>query len=120
MKMIFAVLRKERMANRVRLINADALMKSMYHRAFETDGDTMWQSGCWVRYRAIEQAVKEQPTVDAHPVRHGHWIHDGLDIPHGVDWMHCSECGKRDKYCPAAMTNYCPNCGARMDGENDD
>lgn len=61
--------------------------------------------------------VDKQPSADVQPVRHGHWIHDGLDIPHGVDWMHCSECGKRDKYCPATMTNYCPNCGARMDGE---
>ena len=47
----------------MRPIDADALMKAMYHRAFETDGDTMWQSGCWVRYRAIEQIVKDQPTV---------------------------------------------------------
>jgi len=61
--------------------------------------------------------VDKQPSADVQPVRHGHWIHDGLDIPHGVDWMHCSECGKRDKYCPTTMTNYCPNCGARMDGE---
>ena len=50
-----------------RLIDADSLMEAMYHRAFETDGDTMWQSGCWVRYRAIEQVVNEQPTVDAQP-----------------------------------------------------
>ena len=47
-----------------RLIDADELMKAMYHRAFETDGDTMWQSGCWVRYRAIEQVVKEMPTIE--------------------------------------------------------
>lgn len=51
----------------MRLIDADKLMKAMYHRAFETDGDTMWQSGCWVRYRAIEQVVKEQPTVKTEP-----------------------------------------------------
>lgn len=49
----------------MRLIDADALMKAMYHRAFETDGDTMWQSGCWVRYRAIEQVIREQLSVDA-------------------------------------------------------
>jgi hypothetical protein len=49
--------------------------------------------------------------------QHGKWIHDGYDFPHGVDWMHCSECGKRDVYCPATRTNFCPNCGARMDGE---
>ena len=47
------------------LIDRQAFMKAMYHRAFETDGDTMWQSGCWVRYRAIEQVVKEQQSVDA-------------------------------------------------------
>lgn len=51
----------------MRLIDADALMKDMYNRAFETDGDTMWQSGCWVRYRAIEQTVKAQPTVAPSP-----------------------------------------------------
>ena len=46
-----------------RLIDADALHDEMYHRAFETDGDTMWQSGCWVRYRAIEQTHDNAPTV---------------------------------------------------------
>ena len=45
------------------LIDADKLHKAMYHRAFETDGDTMWQSGCWVRYRAIEQVQDSQPTI---------------------------------------------------------
>ena len=45
-------------------IYVDALMRAMYHRAFETDGDTMWQSGCWVRYRAIEQVVKAQPVIE--------------------------------------------------------
>lgn len=46
-----------------RLIDADKLHKATYHRAFETDGDTMWQSGCWVRYRAIEQVQDSQPTI---------------------------------------------------------
>lgn len=62
-----------------------------------------------------EDILHDVPSEDVQPVRHGHWIHDGLDTPHGVDWMHCSECGNRDVYCPAAMTDYCPNCGARMD-----
>lgn len=46
-----------------RLVDADKLHDAMYHRAFETDGDTMWQSGCWVRYRAIEQTMDAAPTV---------------------------------------------------------
>ena len=48
----------------------------------------------------------------------GKWIHDGCDIPHGVDWMHCSVCGRREPHVPAAMTNYCPYCGADMRGES--
>lgn len=56
-----------------RAIDADALMKALYHRAFETDEDTMWQSGCWVRYRAIEQTVKEQPTIEPERKK-GRWV----------------------------------------------
>ena len=47
----------------------------------------------------------------------GRWIHDGYDNPHGVDWMHCSVCGRREPHVPAAMTNFCPSCGADMRGK---
>ena len=73
----------------MRLIDADALMKAMYHRAFETDGDTMWQSGCWVRYRAIEQVIKEQPTIE--PERKtGEWI------PNSPVTMKCDRFGDKE------------------------
>lgn len=66
-------------------------------------------------YRALSNAIV---ALKLKPGRKkGKWIHDGYDIPHGVDWMHCSACGRRDVYCPAAKTNYCPDCGAKMDGE---
>ena len=56
------------------------------------------------------------PTVDAVEVMHGRWIHDGQKLRGGVDWWHCSECGR-----PASGVdikfNYCPNCGAKMDGD---
>lgn len=58
-------------------------------------------------------AVANAPTIEPERKR-GEWIHDGYDFPHGVDWMHCSVCGKRDVYCPASLTNYCPNCGSQM------
>lgn len=70
-------------------------------------------------YCNILGVLGAEPTVDAVPVRHGRWIHDGYDNPHGVDWMHCSECGSRDVFCPAAMTSFCPNCGARMDADTE-
>lgn len=62
--------------------------------------------------------VDAQTAADVAPVVHGRWIHDGRRIKSGIDWCHCSECGKSDNFC--ARTNYCPNCGAKMDGGDND
>ena len=51
--------------------------------------------------------IKDPPTIEAEPVRHGRWI------PHRIaSSSMCSECKK----CAAFETPYCPHCGARMDG----
>lgn len=102
-----------------RAIDADALMKAMYHRAFETDGDTMWQSGCWVRYRAIEQTVKEQPTIE--PKRKtGKW--ETVEDWDGDEHYRCSECGAEFVLIDGTPENndyyFCPHCGARMTEED--
>ena len=65
-------------------------------------------------YDMVSMLLPEQPQQIK-----GRWIHDGYDIPHGVDWMHCSICGRREPYVPAAMTNFCPDCGAWMSGESE-
>lgn len=104
----------------MRMIDADALMEAMYHRAFETDGDTMWQSGCWVRYRAIEQTVKEQPTIKPERKK-GKWN----VYYHGVDEKYtysCNQCGYGAPYglyggeYSQKKWAFCPNCGADMRG----
>ena len=47
-----------------RLIDADELERFMYHHAFELDSaDQQWDSGCWVRYRLFENAMKAMPTI---------------------------------------------------------
>lgn len=65
----------------------------------------------------MKDTLESAPTVDAEPVRHGHWIGD-----------FCSECGKDalcdcDKYeiYGTIHSDYCPHCGAKMDevGRND-
>lgn len=64
------------------------------------------------------------PTIDAEPVRHGTWVEtvERVDALGGywIDVKHteCSEChvwALRDCYGQTAKSNYCPNCGARMD-----
>ena len=62
--------------------------------------------------RLIRHALTAAPAADVAPVVHGRWVHDGCRIENGIDWCHCSECGKSDNFC--ARTNYCPKCGAKM------
>ena len=72
--------------------------------------------------QSMLEAIDSAPTVDAAPVRHGHWIigvnNDDFDIK-------CSKCKWTDTFEVAGIAaveriakamHYCPNCGARMDG----
>ncbi len=52
--------------------------------------------------------IKGLPTIDAVPVKHGEWIYDEK-----ASWKY--ECPFCECYFPADW-NYCPNCGAKMDG----
>lgn len=60
----------------------------------------------------VNEAIKKAPTIDALPVRHGHWIQATEDFRNQVFWWNCSECG----FSVSSKYNYCPGCGIRMDG----
>lgn len=51
------------------------------------------------------------PWADVAPVVHGKWKAEGLDN------CYCSRCVKTYIGFFASSWNYCPNCGAKMDGE---
>lgn len=55
--------------------------------------------------------IMKQPAVDAVPVVHGRW----MDREYS-DQKECSECGE---IC-CCQGDYCMNCGAKMDGGEDD
>ena len=60
-------------------------------------------------------SIWKAPSADVAPVRHGRWIDKG-------EYAVCMECGGRsgtqyDGVEPIPlMTQFCPNCGAIMDG----
>lgn len=61
--------------------------------------------------------VDMAPAVDAEPVRHGKWGEPVIVGYDGVNviWARpCSACGYENRYYG---THYCPNCGAKMDGD---
>ena len=64
---------------------------------------------------SLAAAISQTPSADVAPVRHGRWI----PVPHTGDCCYtCSECGfERDAYL-LDVGNYCPNCGARMNKED--
>ena len=63
--------------------------------------------------------LREAPTIDVAQVQHGRW-----EKQRGL--YSCSECGKTCPYDVQAdvieywACSYCPNCGAKMDGGNND
>ena len=54
--------------------------------------------------------LRVAPAADVAPVVHAQWIEDGSGI------IICPEC-KRGYNLIAKFTNYCPACGAKMDGK---
>lgn len=68
-------------------------------------------------------AVHDFPTVDAEPVRHGRWIPIEYDsyadgAPLWNKWE-CSECYHEHNGEEDTLTDFCPDCGARMDGDGE-
>lgn len=61
---------------------------------------------------AVLESIDVQPTIEAAPVVHGRWI---LNVNIGYD---CSRCGRNNPGFNC-KSHYCPNCGAKMDGEKD-
>ena len=92
-----------------RLIDADAFMKEIRKwLGNETD------------FRSLQEVIAGMPTIDH--VKHGKWIYKPTSDHDG--YIGCSNCDVHIPSCKIFQRNeytntskYCPNCGARMDGE---
>ena len=68
--------------------------------------------------------IREMPAADVAEVVHGEWLRSDDDW-NSLTTIQCSRCG--EEWCfetddDVSLLNYkhCPNCGAKMDGGNDD
>ena len=61
--------------------------------------------------------LNQFPSADVAPVRHGCWV----SVPHKLARV-CSVCNHDEPYkfadIDADVYDYCPSCGAKMDGGN--
>lgn len=91
-----------------RLIDADALMTEL--------NDTKY---AWQTYDEVEGALRNIPTIEAEPVRHGYW--ENANGRPKTYIRKCSVCGKEAYFCGRGCSyKFFPNCGAMMDGESDE
>ena len=66
--------------------------------------------------------IRYMPAADVAPVRHGRWVETRItryngDKPYTQFAHSCSQCKYLNKKKKGWHTNYCPNCGAKMDLE---
>ena len=68
----------------------------------------------------VVSAISDEiPAVDAEPVRHGKWLKPSRMLPPEYrDNKRCSVCANfalNDRLGRVRLSNYCPNCGAKME-----
>lgn len=100
------------MADKKRLINANdfSCTNCRHNRTGKCD--------CWCDCgEQYSPDLTKLQIVDAVEVAHGRWVPMyKVDWLYGKEWLTnyiCTECGQLHK----KKSNYCPNCGAKMDKE---
>ena len=108
------------MANEKRLIDANALLQEFDeyiqdNREQNSYANSFCADVCEVLKNTI---VKVAPTVGAVEVVHGRWVKGTRTLSTGsiIVGHRCSEC---DEFF-VRNSNYCPNCGAKMDGDGNE
>jgi hypothetical protein len=96
-------------------IKREALLDSI---CYETCGIAF----CGATNCAFMAKVCSAPVADVAPVVHARWIHSRYeDCSEQFELVKCSQCN-HEAYAMAFYVrggNYCPNCGAKMDGGAD-
>ena len=102
----------------MRLIDAD-VAKEMLKRHANEFSDVLSRKEKTVLVGGGTSCIDKCPTVDAVPVVHGRWE----TVSSMLGYLCCSNC--KDVYIWETWLgdgkwNYCPNCGAKMDGGNEE
>ena len=109
------------MANEKRLIDANAL-KEQLNKLEAHGGHNYYRKGMDdALHTFMPHFIDDAPTVDAVEVVHGEWEITEDDYLSLVE-MKCSVCGESYGFeffedVTPRNYHYCPNCGAKMDGD---
>ena len=102
----------------MRLIDAE-VFEELFHKQIKYGATDIFD--------AVEDALQDTPDVDAVPVVHARWIDEiepnaVTSSGREVHFYRCSACDFQwnNKTAVFHYFKFCPNCGARMDGESEE
>lgn len=74
----------------------------------------------WAKGLEPSQYIEDLPAADVVPVVHARWIYVEETLATSSGWC-CSACRRPRWLSPDVpeVFKYCPNCGAKMDGGNE-
>ncbi|MBQ0142841.1 MAG: hypothetical protein KBT06_08605 [Prevotellaceae bacterium] len=93
----------------MKLIDCNETLRKVEQIPFIANENKAFHEGCRYMQKKVLRIFHESKSVDAEPVRHGHWI-DGFDTDGILIDYDCSVCNMAND----ETSNYCPNCGAKM------
>lgn len=76
----------------------------------------------FVNFEIVKIAVEYTHTADVIEVVHAYWKWEKKIEPQAQNRLYCSRCDKEclSKGSYYVTSDYCPHCGAKMDGERKD
>ena len=107
------------MSEYIKRKDAISQLEPLWDRMHEEGG--LIDPDCELGINESIEVIKAIPSADVAEVRHGHWgkMFNGK-FTGGAYWYSCSNCGRIVPDVRSGGWNYCPNCGAKMDGGGDD
>ena len=98
-------------------IEREALLKHA-HIGMTRVSDTEWQKGYWDGVDDMAEYIREEPAADVAEVTHSEWYCSSVSMK--TRNITCWNCRRTETISNGRENfNYCPNCGARMDGEGE-
>lgn len=104
-------------------IDFDDVLEQLFYLYDSISPNTLTGNDARIKILQSYKTIENLPAADMQEVRHGKWIDTEPKYNyenHCAAHYQCSECGRRTGIKQTRTYKYCPRCGARMEGENNE